>query len=621
MEQADFIHLVRLSEQAAEEDSQRYRRSVWWFALLGYAFVVLLALLGVAGLWWCLHLLQTGGLRPRLAWVGIASLGLLWVSLRALITHIDEPEGIRLEKHEAPELFKSISRIRRAVKGPPLHAVIIDDQFNAAIVQRPRFGLLGHTNYLVIGWPLLCALEPKRLYAVIAHEYGHLRGDHGKFTAWVYRTRQAWARVYGAYHADDSVFSWVLRRFFEWYIPRFNARTFALARQDEYEADRIAAQMLTPEVVGTAWNEIEIKSRWHDEEYWKDVWRRAYSQERPDPMPHDEMRRKMRRAPPEAFSQEALRRALQRLPNYDDTHPVARDRLAALGVQPAVPEWSRKSSAPLLGESAGRIALHFDNQWWERVRRDWQRHREHLQRCMERIQALKSRASQLNADEWVDWADCFEALSSDDSSLLYEHALRNNPDHATALRRLGEVRARTLHPQALDTLDRLQSKHPQHGYAASGIALELLDRMQHAGQEVTPPMRKHWRERREHFEGLERKAWDAFTEADPCDNTNEPLLSDAERRRVVDELIRTPEVKAAWMAGKQVPEMPGRSYLVLFVELARKDEALAREVTAQLMQRLPAFSGRLLCVAVGVQVRPKDLDNTPASSIYRRQGK
>ena len=67
--------------------------------------------------------------------------------------------------------------------------------------------------------------------------------------------------------------------------------------------------------------------------------------------------------------------------------------------------------------------------------------------------------------------------------------------------------------------------------------------------------------------------------------------------------------------------MPGRSYLVLFVELSRKDEALAREVTAQLLQRLPAFEGRMMAFAVGVQVKPKDLDSTPALSIYRRQGK
>src|SRR5207237_5913504 len=127
-------------------------------------------------------------------------------------------------------------------------------------------------------------------------------------------------------------------------------------------------------------------------------------------------------------------------------------------------------------------------------------------------------------------------------------------------------------------------------------------------------------ERREVFEKLEQKAWDAFTGENPCDHTNAPQWTDAERRRVVDELIRTPEVKAAWVSGKNVSAMPYRPYLVLFVELARRDEELAREISARLMQQLP-FSGRLLVTVVGVLVKDRDVDACGAVSIYRRQGK
>ena len=40
MERAEFMHLLRLSEQASQEDSARYRRGVWLFAALGYAWVI-----------------------------------------------------------------------------------------------------------------------------------------------------------------------------------------------------------------------------------------------------------------------------------------------------------------------------------------------------------------------------------------------------------------------------------------------------------------------------------------------------------------------------------------------------------------------------------------------------
>ena len=64
-----------------------------------------------------------------------------------------------------------------------------------AIVQRPRFGLFGGArNHLVIGMPLMMALDRQRFLAVLAHEYGHLRGDHGRFHAWVYRARASWNR-------------------------------------------------------------------------------------------------------------------------------------------------------------------------------------------------------------------------------------------------------------------------------------------------------------------------------------------------------------------------------------------------------------------------------------------
>lgn len=620
MQQADFIHLVRLSEQACESDAPGYRRKVWWFAVLGYAFIALLAVAALALLGWLWSAYRSGGFRVAMLWGAVGAGALLLVCLRALFTRFEPPEGYAIDKNDAPELFRALERIRRAVKGPPIDVVLIDDRFNASIMQRPRFGLFGHTNYLTIGWPLICAIEPRRLLAVIAHEYGHLRGGHGKFSAWIYRTRMAWWRVHNAYHDDNGPVSLLLRGFFDWYVPRFNARSFALARQDEYEADRIAAKLFGKDLVAAAWNEIEIKSRWHDEEYWRDVWRKALKQERPDPMPHDAMRRKLRRGPDEAFSQEALRRALAQLPNYDDTHPVPRDRLAALGVQPGIPEWSSRSSVSLLSGSATRIAAHFDQQWWERVRLDWQRHHQHLQACMARIEALKARNGQLSADEWVDWADCFEQVSSDDSSLLYEHALHVEPKHPLALRRLAEARSRSLHPEVLQTLETLQAQHAEHGYAACSMALDVLDRLQHAGQDVDAQLRKRWRERRERFEKLEQEAWLAFTGADPCEDTVAPQWTDGERRRVVDELIRTREVTAAWAAGKLMPRMHKRSYLVLFVELSQRDASAAHAVCEHLMQRLP-FQGRLQVIAVGIELSAQDLDGTRAVSIYRRQGK
>jgi len=103
MDQADFVHMVRLSEQASAQDSRAYRRGVAAFA----------------------------------------ALGLLWVSLRALWMRLDAPEGQLLTAHEAPTLFEALERMRKKIHGPPIHAVYLDAEFNASIRQTPHWGLLG----------------------------------------------------------------------------------------------------------------------------------------------------------------------------------------------------------------------------------------------------------------------------------------------------------------------------------------------------------------------------------------------------------------------------------------------------------------------------------------------
>lgn len=203
MDQADFVHLVRLSEHASAENSRAYRRGVAAFAALGYAWVLGCLLLAGALVAWALPQVLAGRFRFALVWVLIAALGLLWTSLRALWVRLDAPEGLQITARDAPALFEALERIRRKVKGPPLHAVYLDGDFNASIRQTPRWGLFGGAvNTLTIGLPLLMALDKARLLAVLAHEYGHLRGGHGRFAAWIYRTRLSWLRLHDSMRGD-----------------------------------------------------------------------------------------------------------------------------------------------------------------------------------------------------------------------------------------------------------------------------------------------------------------------------------------------------------------------------------------------------------------------------------
>ena len=114
----------------------------------------------------------------RIGLFALTLLPIFWVSLRTFFTRLEPPRGRELKPAEAERLFRILERIRRKLQAPPIDKVLVDDQYNAAICQVPRFGLFGgHRNYLIIGLPYLLATPEDEMIATLAHEYGHLAGD------------------------------------------------------------------------------------------------------------------------------------------------------------------------------------------------------------------------------------------------------------------------------------------------------------------------------------------------------------------------------------------------------------------------------------------------------------
>jgi Zn-dependent protease with chaperone function len=66
---------------------------------------------------------------------------------------------------------------------------------NAGVQQVPRFGIFGSRNFLVLGLPLLQAVTPTELRAVVAHELAHLSRSHGRVNVWLYRIRATWGQL------------------------------------------------------------------------------------------------------------------------------------------------------------------------------------------------------------------------------------------------------------------------------------------------------------------------------------------------------------------------------------------------------------------------------------------
>jgi hypothetical protein len=158
MSEKQFEQLVRRLETYAQTHPTRYKLKVALVAALGYAYV--LAVLGLAlgvGTWLILSL-KDGG--THLSSVKLLfGLGVLAaIILRAFWVRFTPPAGYEVYREDAPRLFLLIDKLTTALGTPPFHHVLIVNDLNAAVAQRPRLSIFGwYQNYLLLGcrscWP------------------------------------------------------------------------------------------------------------------------------------------------------------------------------------------------------------------------------------------------------------------------------------------------------------------------------------------------------------------------------------------------------------------------------------------------------------------------------------
>lgn len=607
MDRADFMHLLRLSEQASAQNSRAYRRSVALFAALGYVWVLgsLLLALGLLGwIGWRLH--NGARLHGGFFVLGFMALGLLWASLSALWLRRDAPEGHLLQAQDAPALFALLDKIRRKTKGPPIHQVFLNRYFNASIQQHPRFGLLGGSvNCLHIGLPLLMALDVPRLAAVLAHEYGHLRGGHGRFMAWIYRTRMAWERLFEHTQRTESLFGWLTLQFLRWYAPRFSARTFAMARQDEYEADRSAARIVGPQVMAAALADIALKSVWLAEHFWPDHWQQAH--QHAQPLPPFQALRTLLAAPLEAdFARRTFRQELKRLPEVDDTHPGLRERLQALG-QPL------QEPAPATGPSAlGLLARRqqwvsrFDRDWQHAKRSDWQRAHASAQRVQRRLEALQSEGAHASADALLEQAHLLRRLDSRAPITdLLERALRQSPGHGDALQAL-IASLPPDDPRRLPLLEQLHESSPSHRWWAADRALGVLE-ADTAQADWDEAALKRWRQRLKTAARTEEQVQQELHTPPYLARTSAHGLSAFDLDNLQHQLSAFADcIHTAWLVRKQLQSLPERPAWLLLVHAPDLDMADSWHLRLKLDQSL-CLPGSLAILLTDEDLRCDDI--------------
>lgn len=584
MTEQEFDALVAVLERDNKQNTSAYRTKVILLALLGYVYIfavlLLLLLLAIGILLLLFYARRAGGAAVQ----ALVALGVFaFIIARALWVRLPTPEGLSLAKY-APKLHAEIEDIRKKLGGPRVHEVLLTDEFNAAIVQLPRFGLFGWPkNYLILGLPLMLALSPVQLRVVIAHEFGHLSGGDGRLGNWVYRVRKSWYLLMENLEAQQHWGAAIFRRFFAWYAPFFGAYSFVLARAQEYEADRMASTLTSTKDAADTLTRVATMAPVVHQVFWPEIYKQA--SERPEPIAtpfHEQQRFFMQGVAPEVI-QSLFHRVLHMPTSTADTHPSLSDRLAALGERATLPEPVEVSAAEeLLGNDLPTLQTLLGQQWRQVVGRAWQQQFSKVQKQTQRLAELDAQTSFTNEERW-EHATLVEELRGEAEALpLYQAIVDANPDHSGARFALGRVMLEQQDERGIAHLEQVMEREPNAVIPGCELIIEFLQ-SQGRYAEAQPYLQRG-------------KEWVRILEQAHAErNTlrqSDPLLPhglDTETVSAIKaQVLQDTEVRKVYLVRKQVKHFPERPLYVLGVEARRKVWYRARtaEDNRALQQRL-----------------------------------
>ncbi|MEJ2407578.1 MAG: M48 family metalloprotease [Candidatus Thiodiazotropha sp.] len=582
----DFIQRVKQAEADAAANPKAYAVKLALFALLGYVVIlaVLFGLLGLAG-----GLIASAFFSTTLFILLLKKkliIGVLigiWILMKALWVKFTPPQGYLLKRKEHPQLFAELDTLSKQLKSLKIHQVILDRSLNAAVVQHPRLGVFGwHKNYLILGYQLMLTLSPEEMRSVLAHEFGHLSGNHSRFSGWIYRVRLTWLRVMAAFDQVDSWGAKMMRKFFDWYSPQFEAFSFALARSNEYEADAISAELTSPEIATRALVNVHVTTPYVDDNYWQHYFRQADTTPQPQQAPFEglsDFLGKNRLEKAEIISR--IKGAMEVETHYADTHPSLKDRVEALGADPQLPSYPKQSAANAwLGERNREIMAQFDQQWLSENGQSWSERYEYVSTSKARLDELTAKSiDDLSDQELWDYARLSnEFCSSDDALPLFRVFQQRYPEDPDPAYYIGHILLAQGDDSGLEQL-RLACNSARLIEQATYSGYNYL---KEKGDETAA---EAWWQASEEQNALYIAARRERETVDTKDTLIPAAIDEEKLQRLTQQLQRMSNVGKAWLAQKQVEHFPESPvYIIAFAPkgITFSNEKLQQEIADNL---------------------------------------
>lgn len=556
--------LVARLERHAAAHPLLYRIEVVALAMIGYGYLLALLLGSVALV---VAFAALAFWKPNAATikfgliVGGGAAFFAWAIMRSLWIRLDPPTGRELRPDEAPELFAEVERLRAQLAAPRIHRLVLTDEFNAAMAQTPRLGILGWPrNHLVLGLPLMRVLTPDELRSVIAHELGHAGGGHGTFGGWIYRIRATWSVLARQVVAGGA--AKLVRGFLKFFVPRFNAWTFVLARAQEYEADRAAVAVAGARDAANALVRVNVLGRHASETFWPVLGRRAVESAVPPAHLLGDLQQSFAGIGPgqaKRWLSEAWRRPTDRV----DTHPCLRERLTAMGIDtvPAPPAGvpPRTAASAFLGAAEARLTNELETTWSTSVAETWRDRHTQAHRLRDRRDDLLRRTAPSRAEQWEIIHATLE-LDGDEAATPALIALAELGDDQ-ARWQVGRIRLAAGDETGLADLTAVCTRDPEAIPSSAGLAVDFL-----ANRGRTAELRT-WERLAESFADEAAQA-DAEREKTPAAKLlRAATLTDAQRLQVTAAVHAHAEIGHAWVARVEVAHLPHRTWHVLIIEV------------------------------------------------------
>jgi Zn-dependent protease with chaperone function len=520
MEENKLAALIPPLETFAETNPGTYRLRVGLLATLGYVYLLLVVSLLLAIVVLAVSYMGVNWVAIKILWIPLALVGLV---LRSLWITIPEPEGMELKREQAPALFDLIDEVQQALSGPKIHRVLLSEEFNAGIVQIPQFGMFGWLrNYLVVGLPLLRALNPAEFRAVLAHEVGHLSGKHGRFSGWIYRLRQSWSEILTRVHYERRYASFLFEPFVNWYAPYLNAYSFVLARAQERQADQYSVELAGREVAAIALIRLEAKQRSLMETFWPNFFRQSKDQAKTPTDPFVQMLGGLAQPIGSTNTQKWLFDALRIPTGYEDTHPALSDRLAAIGFEKDGQEVTALIDSLLVADENKQSAESYylrelpqdflpwlNRLWRERIAQTWSENHEQIKKVRKRLVELDEQASAraLTLEEQWERVKILGEVEDNNATLPSLKALlAEHPEHVGAHFAMGAILLEQQNAEGVEHLEKAMQLNP----ATTGDASVLLSSFyfDQGNKELSEVFRKR---AAEHFEEQRKQQERAMT--------------------------------------------------------------------------------------------------------------